>query len=54
MINKLRRLMALRGDGGTHVRKRKVADNCANLLERSQRFASNGMREMRETARDTE
>ena len=46
--------MVLRGDGGTHLRKRKFADNCAILLERSQRFASNGMREMREDARDTE
>ena len=46
--------MALRGDGGTQLRKRKFPDNCATLLERSQRFASNGMREMREDARDTE
>ena len=46
--------MALRGDGGTHSRKRKFANNCAHLLERSQRFASNGMREVREDARDTE
>ena len=35
----LERLLSLRGDGGTALRKRKFSDNCANLLERSQRFA---------------
>ena len=50
----LETLLSLRGDGGTELRKRKFSDNCANVLERSQRFASNGMREMREDARDTE
>ena len=50
----IERLMALRGDGGHQVKKRKFADNCAHLLERTQRFAASGMREMREDARDTE
>ena len=51
----LERLLLVRGDGGTdYARKRKFTDNCANMFERSQRFASNGMREMREDARDTD
>ena len=35
----LERLLSLRGDSGTALRKRKFSENCANLLERSQRFA---------------
>ena len=50
----IERLMALRGDGGTHLKKRRFAENCAHLLERTQRFGASGMREMREDARDTE
>ena len=50
----IERLMALRGDGGNQVKKRKFAEHCAHLLERTQRFAASGMREMREDARDTE
>ena len=46
--------MALRGDGGTHLKKRRFAENCAHMLNWTQRFASSGMREMREDARDTE
>ena len=46
--------MELRGAGGNHLKKRRFAENCAHLLERTQRFASSGMRQMREDARDTE
>ena len=53
-FQKLRRLMALRGDGGSHLKKRRFAETCAHLLALTQRFAASGMREMGEDARDTE
>ena len=46
--------MALRGDSGSHLKKRRFAETCAHLLELTQRFAASGMREMGEDARDTE
>ena len=51
----LGKLVLMRGDGGPdNAKKRKFADNCSNIVERSQRFAAHGMRELREDVRDTE
>ena len=51
----LTKLVSIRGDGGPdNAKKRKFADNCSNVGERSQRFAAHGMRELREDVRDTE
>ena len=51
----LTKLMKLRGGGGPdNAKKRRFADNSLNTMERSQRFASYGMRELREDVRDTE
>ena len=51
----LTKLVSIREDGGPdNAKKRKFADNCSNIVERSQRFAAHGMRELREDVRDTE
>ena len=51
----LTKLVSIRGDGGQdNAKKRKFADNCSDIVERSQRFAAHGMRELREYVRDTE
>ena len=55
----LTKLVSIRGDGGpdnarNNARKRKFARNSMNIVERSQRFAAHGMRELREYVRDTE
>ena len=46
-------IVDMRGSGGSDIKKRKFADNCANAIERSQIFASSGMRQMKEDTRDT-
>ena len=53
MIFDTARLMALRGSGGSDNKRRKIVDNGANMLERSQRIGAADLREMREDARDT-
>ena len=51
----LGKLLLMRGDGGPdNAKKRRFADNSLNVMERSQRFASYGMRKLREDVRDTE
>ena len=50
----IQQLMKLRGDGGHPSKKQKFAENCANMLDRSQRVATSRMREMREDARDVD
>ena len=43
----------MRGDGGSDIKRTKLADNCANVVERSQRCAASGMRQMKEDSGDT-
>ena len=49
----MEKLVDMRGDGGSDIKRRKFAENCANVVERSQRFASSGIRQMKEDSRDT-
>ena len=44
--------LEMRGNGGSDIKRRQFADHCANAVERSQRFASSGMRQMKEDSRD--
>ena len=52
MIFAIARLMALRGAGGSEQKRQRFVDNCANMLERSQRIGAADLREMREDPRD--
>ena len=49
----MERLIEMRGDGGSDIKRRKFTEHVANVVERSQRLASSGMRQMKEDGRDT-
>ena len=52
--NTIREMQAMRGNGGPESKKRKFVDTCMHWMDRSQKIASHGLRELQEEHEDLE